>query len=152
MAHGNAKYKDEEKVKELICERISTSNDSLRTICNAEGMPCVATVLKWLREDEKFVAQYARAKREQADLLVEQIIEIADTCREGTKTVEKATGVEITTGDMVERSRLMVDARKWAASKMNPKKYGEKLDVTSDGNPIQQTLNIAIDGKKIKLE
>lgn len=152
MARHDAKYKDEKVAQEAICERISTTTDSLKTICADKDMPSIPTVLKWLRENEEFAIQYARAKREQADLLAEQILEIADTCLIGTKTVEKATGTEITTGDMVDRSRLMVDSRKWLASKLAPKKYGEKLDVTSDGEKLTQAITVKVEGKDIQLQ
>jgi hypothetical protein len=64
--------------------------------------------------------------------MADQIREIADTCRMGTKTTIKATGTEVTTGDMVDRSRLQIDARKWLASKLAPKKYGDKLELAGD--------------------
>jgi hypothetical protein len=135
-----------------ICERISTSSDGLRTICKDKDMPSIFSIVKWLNEKEEFSIQYARAKELQADFMVDEIIEIADTCKEGKKTIEKPGGIEITTGDMVERSRLMIESRKWLSSKLKPKKYGDKLDVTTGNKPIQQSiLNITIDGKDINL-
>lgn len=47
---------------------------------------------------------------------------------------EKRVEREVTTGDMVERSRLQIDARKWLAAKLLPNKYGEKI-------AIDQTLH-----------
>jgi hypothetical protein len=63
----------------------------------------------------------------------------ATTSRMGKKTVEKPEGVEITTGDAVERSRLAVDAMKWTLSKLLPKKYGDKLAIggAEDLGPVQ---------------
>jgi len=72
------------------------------------------------------------------DSMADEIIAIADTQEIGTKSVSKATGVEITEGDMVEHRRLRVDARKWYLSKVAPKKYGEKVALTDgDGKPLQ---------------
>ena len=48
-------------------------------------------------------------------------------------------------GDQLDRSRLMVDARKWLASKLAPKKFGDKIDATlsgPDGEPIQEYLTV----------
>ena len=42
--------------------------------------------------------------------------------------------------DVIQRDRLRVDARKWMLGKMQPKKYGDKLDVTSDGEKISTTI------------
>jgi len=41
--------------------------------------------------------------------------------------------------------RLRVDSRKWLASKLAPKKYGEKVSAElsgPDGGPIQETLTV----------
>ncbi len=38
----------------------------------------------------------------------------------------------------IQRSRLRVDARKWIAAKLLPKRYGDKLQHTGDGGgPIR---------------
>src|SRR3546814_8525986 len=35
-------------------------------------------------------------------------------------------------GEAIRRSQLRIDARKWMAGKLKPKKYGEKLDLRSE--------------------
>ena len=45
----------------------------------------------------------------------------------------------------VARNRLRVDARKWLAAKMAPKKYGDKVEnvVTgADGGPVRHRVEI----------
>lgn len=83
---------------------------------------------------------YARAREDQADTLADQIIEIADTPMLGIKTKTDDEGnVETTEGDMIEHRRLRVDARKWIAAKLKPRKYGERLNTEHtglDGGPI----------------
>jgi len=73
-----------------------------------------------------------------------QVVEIADTVREGKKVrISQKDGTTEERGDMVDRSRLMIEARKWLASKLAPKKYGEKIaaEVSGpDSGPIQQSL------------
>jgi hypothetical protein len=64
--------------------------------------------------------------------IFEEILEIADTPKEGIKKKETDKGVEITTGDMIQHRRLQVDARKWMLGKMNPKKYGDKLETDNN--------------------
>ena len=70
----------------------------------------------------------------------------ADTVREGEKVrVSAKDGITEGHGDQVDRSRLMVDARKWLASKLAPKKFGDKIDATlsgPDGEPIQEYLTV----------
>ena len=66
----------------------------------------------------------------QADVLFDEIHQIADTPQKGTKTVRRGEGdnstVETTEADMIEHRRLQIDARKWLIGKMAPKKYGDK--------------------------
>lgn len=104
-------------------------------------MPCLSTVLYWLNDGqhEAFLEQYKVARDIQADLMVEDIIEIADDSSLDYTTVERDDGSYKTVIDRehVQRSRLRVDARKWTASKLKPRKYGDKVDVTSGGEPIK---------------
>lgn len=136
------------EIGDEICEIIATSNKGLSTICKDERMPCRATIHNWLKTNETFLDNYTRAKQDQADFLVDEMLEIADTCRPGTKKVIKPTGEEVTEGDMIERSKLMVDTRKFIASKLKPKKYGQNIDVTSGGLPVKQTF--VVNGKEIE--
>lgn len=105
-----------------ICEKIS-GGLSLRAICAEPGMPARGTVYRWLIENADFQDQYARARDKQADYFAEEIIEIADSAEAESAAVSKA--------------KLQIDARKWAASKIAPKKYGDKQEIdvkSSDGS------------------
>lgn len=102
------------------------------SICKDEKLPSRATVMRWLHDDDHkgFRDSYVRAREAQADFYAEQIIEIAD---EECATIKHGDGEEKTDVEVVfdsaavARNRLRVDARKWYASKVAPKKYGEKL-------------------------
>jgi len=122
-----------------ICEEL-IEGKSLREICKAEDMPSASTVCRWLGQHEAFREQYARAREAQADTLFDEILEIAD---DGTNdyVIRKGEGedVERVDHDHIARSRLRVDARKWMASKLQPKKYGDKVQQElsgPDGGPI----------------
>jgi len=71
------------------------------------------------RGDKDLAVAYARAMEARADLLADQVIEIADTENDSSK------------------ARNQIDARKWAAAKFNPKKYGERIDLN-----VTQSLDI----------
>jgi plasmid stabilization system protein ParE len=136
-----------EEVAYAICARLA-DGESLRSICQDDDMPGRRTVLDWLDDDANasFRAKYARAREAQADLLAEEIVQIADTPQMGTKSVSKVSGIEISEGDMIEHRRLQVDARKWYAAKLAPKKYGDKItnELTgADGAPL--TINVCFD-------
>lgn len=128
-----------------ICEELADGK-SLRTICSPDDMPNRSTVFRWLArgaagapDTAEFCDQYARARESQADAIADEVLAIADEPLVGTITVDKQQSVgrgehahledvtETTTKDGVERSRLMIDARKWFAGKLNPKKYGPKI-------------------------
>jgi len=128
-----------------ILRRISLG-ESLRTICKDEEMPNRDTVYNWVLDKTKifcqldesgkevklnFSDQYEKAVNNRAEMLFDEIEEIADN-----KTGE------------VARDRLRVDTRKWYLSKVLPKKFGEKMDLTSDGEKIQGNTIIFKEFKK----
>lgn len=113
-----------------ICKRLS-AGESLRHICEDAKMPSQRTVFTWLANDSAFLQQYARAREAQADTLVEEILEIADDSTCDTETDDK--GNVRTNHEVVARSKLRIDTRKWLMSKLAPKKYGEKLDLNVGG-------------------
>lgn len=120
------------EIADLICEKIATSTNSLKTICLDESLPSVATVLRWLREDKNgFQSQYVRAREQQADMMADEILEISDHSQEDH--------TPFTGANVVQRDKLRIEARKWVASKLKPKKYGDKLDLTTDGEKIEHT-------------
>lgn len=124
------------KITESICERLSLG-ESLREICSSEDMPSKTTVMRWLNAKPEFRDQYARAREAQAEHWADEIIEIAD---DGTNDWTERQNKDGSTYDAVDnevinRSRLRVDTRKWLMARMAPKKYGDKVtqDVQLDG-------------------
>lgn len=101
--------------KATICQQIA-GGKSLREICEAEGMPSRETVRVWLAEDGTFSGQYAQAREEQADFYADEIVSIADEAKDANL------------------ARVRIDARKWKASKLDPKRYGDKLDLNHSGS------------------
>lgn len=133
------------EIADKICSEIATSSKSLKTICKEEGMPDAATVMRWLRVNEDFRDQYARAKEEQADFLAEEILDIADDATNDFMTITKGDiSYEVENKEWTSRSKLRVESRKWIASKLKPKKYGEKLDMTSDGKALPQATVMTV--------
>lgn len=100
------------------------NGESLMAICRTAGMPCREFIYEWLQEDKTFADDYARAREAQADFYADQVAEIADT------------------EDDPNRARVRIDARKWIAGKMRPKKYGDRVDHEVDG---QVTVTVKYD-------
>ncbi len=98
-----------------ICLRIA-GGESLRRICAEEGMPDKATVLRWLMDNRhaRFRRRYGLAREAQADALADEVVDIADAAQDR---------------DDAAVAKLRIDARKWVAAKLKPKKYGDRLDL-----------------------
>lgn len=129
-----------QELADRICSRLA-AGESLRSICRDDDMPARITVQDWVIKDrEGFASQYAHARDLGLDELADITLETAATPVEAEKTKTSTMGVEITTGDAVDRSRLHVDTLKWYLSKLAPKRYGEKasLELTgADGGPVR---------------
>ena len=142
MAGRPSSYTQEKA--DYICRELAEGR-SLRKICEDEGMPSAGTVCRWLTESETFQQQYARAREAQADALFEQILDIADDGKNDT-TIDDDGNIR-TDHDVIARSRLRVDARKWMAGKLRPKKYGDRLELAGDGdNPLVTKSTIDVSG------
>lgn len=135
--HGN-RYSD--ALARKICERIM-HKESLTAICKNPRMPNFSTVVRWLAKPEltDFREMYYYARRVAAELYVDEIFEIADDGSNDWKPrYDKDGGLidYVPDQEAIQRSRVRIDARKWYASKMVPRIYGEKtsveLDVTGD--------------------
>ena len=124
-----------QETADAICERLA-GGESLRAIVADDDMPGQSTVFRWLAANDSFREQYARAREAQADFLFEEILTIAD---DGSNDTYETENGPATNHDVIARSRLRVDARKWMASKMAPKKYGDKLAIggADDLPPVQ---------------
>lgn len=121
-------------VIDTVLEKL-VEGSSLRSICAEKGMPAMATFMRWLAEEgeegDKLRERYAHAREAQADHLAEEILDIADDGRNDTYVDDE--GKVRVDHDVIARSRLRVDARKWLASKMAPKKYGDKVQAEHSG-------------------
>lgn len=127
-----------EDLFDKICERIS-DGESLRKICRDDDMPSQTAVFKWLAAEgnDALVEQYTRAREAQADALFDDCLDIADQYETAEAASDSAT-------DHIQRAKLRIDTRKWMAGKLRPKKYGEKLDVTSGGEKVQMPSQIIL--------
>jgi hypothetical protein len=125
-----------QEIGDEICERL-VDGESLRRICLDDHMPSKSAVFRWLYDNRSFRDQYARAKEEQADAMADDMLDIADDGANDTYVDEN--GNKKTDHDCIQRARLRVDTRKWIASKLKPKVYGDRImnEVSGrDGGPI----------------
>lgn len=131
-----------QELADKLCAQLA-NGDSMRTVCRSDDMPCKATVFMWLRTDEDFLDQYTRAKQESADALTDEMLDIADDASNDWMLINDKDneGYRIN-GDHIQRSRLRIETRKWLASKLKPKKYGDKIDITGGLNNTSTPLDV----------
>lgn len=126
-------------IANVICIRIS-EGESLRQILMEDGMPAQSTVYEWLLRHPEFAEKYTRAREEQADTLADEIIAIADEQPEVVAVVDKKTGALIEhklDGAFLQWQKNRIEARKWTAMKLKPRKYGDKLELSGNAeNPL----------------
>jgi hypothetical protein len=116
---------------------------SLRTVCKSDSLPSVKTIFNWFRTNEGFLQQYTRAKEESADAHSDEMLDIADDGTNDWMDVWNPRTQEydrVLDREHVERSKLRIDTRKWLVSKLKPKKYGDKLDLTNNGKDLPTPL------------
>jgi hypothetical protein len=136
-----------------ICAGIE-SGLSLVKVCEAEDMPHRSTIYDWLARQEPefkaFADKYARAVEARAEKLAEEIITIADDDKGdyGYKEASDKDGEgakPCILPDNIQRAKLRVDARKWIACKLFPKKYGDKVQAEhtgAEGGPIAFAVTV----------
>ncbi len=123
----------------LICARMS-EGESLRSICRDPSMPALSTVFLWIGKFPDFSEQYKVAMAARADAMFEELFDIADDGR--NDYIENEDGFQKLNSEHVQRSRLRIDTRKWALSKMMPKKYGDKTEAVEVNDDNEITINV----------
>lgn len=119
-----------------ILKAIATSELGLDHICSGDKtFPDACTFYDWKKEDEELDAKYARAREEQAQYCTDNAAVIATqlVAKKPTHSIDPAA------------FRAYLDAVKWRASKLAPKKFGDKVQVEQsgkDGGAIKQDITI----------
>lgn len=126
MAGGRPTTYNDKLSKEII-KRIS-SGESVRSISRDNDMPNASTIHAWVLENDEFSKQYVKAKQIGAEIEAEEIDEIA-----------RDEDID------VSRAKLIIDTKKWNLAKKLPNRFGDKMDVTSDGKAIKGNSIMFVD-------
>ena len=102
---------------------------SMREVCRMDGMPDHTTVIRWMRDDASLATKYARARMAQADVLFDRMEAVEEAVSAGTMDSHAA--------------RVVLDSMRWRASKLAPKVYGDRLDVSVSDARISITGALA---------
>jgi hypothetical protein len=123
-------YSDE--LVDRICEWISEGK-SLRSFCRIEGNPGFQTVLDWLNDDDKlyFRSKYARAREIQAEVMADELLEIADDTKPDQLKLA--------------HDKMKIETRQWIAAKLLPKKYGNIQQIEDITQTPKQLVIVTTD-------
>lgn len=119
-----------QELADTICEFISQGM-SMRSVCRQKQIPEMPTIWRWIRENEEFGKQYASACQNRTDAQNEMLIDMGDEAIEASKKSKGGVGNAV-----VQAYKLKADNFRWVMSKMKPKKYGDRLDLTTLGEKL----------------
>ena len=130
-----------DEVFESVCLEIEETEKGLRTICkslNSSASSFYDFIDNEKDEDVRRTKaeRYTRARKRQAEYLFDLQREVV------FKRDEDHT--PFTGSNVVQRDRLISDTIKWQASKLDSKKYGDKIDLTTDGDKLPNAIPIVL--------
>lgn len=130
MAHIRPELLYKRDTADLICSIVSQGK-TVAAAARMVGVP-VNTVFGWSRRDIDGFAERLEAAREDCiELMVDEIIEISDDARRDIE-INNKTGNPSVNHEVVARSKLKIETRKWIAAMVKPNRYGDKLQVKQD--------------------
>ena len=112
-----------EEIAEEVCWRLA-HGESLVSICSSEHLPHCATIYRWLIRFPIFCEMYARAREDQADTNADEILAIADEMPPEYTDEKGRTSLDQT---YIMWQKQRIEARKWTAAKLKPRKYGDRV-------------------------
>lgn len=133
-------WTDQEKAKACaeVIARVGNGMSLSKACVGDDWLPPRKTFEGWCDADALLAAEYARAREDRADAIFEACIEIAD--RQGSDVIT-VNGVDTIDHNVIARNKLMIDTRRWMLGKMQPKKYGEKLELSGNADsPLQVVI------------
>ena len=121
----------QQELGDKICSIVATHTESLEDLVKMYELPPVRTIYDWLYRNDAFSHNYAKAKQIQAQRMIEELDKIA---KEKSYYVD-ADGNQRVDPGFTASQRLIADTRKFIASKLVPKVYGDK-------QTIEQTVTV----------
>lgn len=148
-ANDNLEYSPDLAAK--ICDAIATSRGGLAQILKDNGINITTrSVYKWMVKHEGFRVAYEKAREYQAEIFLEEILDIAND--DTNDTIPNPNGGLSPNPAAVQRARVKIDVRKFAMSKLYPKRYGEAVESkVAEQDALIKTLLTQLEEVKVKL-
>lgn len=129
-----------EDMAKKICRAISINPMGIRKICKLyQDFPDPSTIFEWRLDHTDFAEWYARAKQEQAEVMFDDMLDVA---LDGTSDWYTDTkGNKRVDNECVQRSKLIVDTYKYQCERLSPKKYGSKSIFEAEGSLLEKFID-----------
>jgi hypothetical protein len=134
-----------EELGEEICIAIATSSKGIKSLCKIYShWPSPKTVFEWRLKNKQFSDRYIKAKHHQVEVIVDELLEIADDTSRDTivKTDDAGNEKLVCNTEWINRSRIRIDTRKWLAAKLCPRLYGDKVHLNVDEENASQATRL----------
>lgn len=112
-----------EEAADQILDAIAEGKGLVTFLKERPDLPSYPTIMRWVRDNPEFAADYTRAREDMADHDADKIADVAKLVSDGKMDPQAA--------------RVAIDAYKWSAGKRRPKRYGDKLE-------IEQTATVSV--------
>jgi len=142
MSHNAVTRHDPQTLWPIILDDIANGASLSAALKHLNPAPSYWWAKDLLRRDPALKGRYIEAVEDRADRLAEELIELADT-----PIPEGLDGPGMSA--WVQKLRVQVDVRKWAASKLKPKAYGDRLDVSVASTQISIVAALAAAEKRL---
>lgn len=138
VAKNGATTRTRREILDDIFERMGEGKSLARILRDGrrkKDFPSLTTFWRWLTDDDELKNAYEFALQVRSELQAEEINEIADSMVDRKNL----------TAQQLRLAQLRCDNRKWTASRLLPKKYGDR--VTLAGDPTSPVSIDVIDAR-----
>ena len=106
-----------------ICSEVAEGYNIKTILRSKPEYPTFQTWCNWKREHQELFDLYVKAMQDKAESEIEEIDNVYDMLKSGE--IEPSV------------ANVLIQTKKWTASKFYPKMFGDKTDITSGGEKIQ---------------
>jgi len=130
-------YTPEERIRIIdhVCEQIALGRSTRAIFKEDKDLPALSCWNSWLINDQSLEEQVTRARRLGLSAIIEEMVEIADNKKADPDAQSR---------------RTRIYAREKMAAMLAPHTFGQKLDVTSGGKPLEAPKSVTLIDNRIQ--
>lgn len=109
-----------------ICDIVAEGSNIKTVLSSKQEYPDFSTWCRWKRNNDELRNLYVNAMQDKAESEMEEMDHIYDMLKAGQ--LEPST------------ANVLIQTKKWTASKFYPKMFGDKIDHTTEGKEIKSNI------------